>query len=112
MLPLWMAASAEQPFLGALEEARKKSFPVLANSIPLEVILNKPRVSRRAILTPLAPAFMNYAENDLEDGQIFLGCRMKMMKQEMAELLHHITFTVVNNTTGDTRVLLNLQESL
>ncbi|EFQ32290.1 beta-ketoacyl synthase domain-containing protein [Colletotrichum graminicola M1.001] len=112
MLPLRMAASAEQPFLGALDEAREKSFAVLANSIPLEVILNELRVSRQATHTPLAQAFMNYAENDLEDGQTFLGCRMKMMKQEMAELPYDITFTVINNTTGDTRILLNLQESL
>ncbi|RYP73786.1 hypothetical protein DL770_007712 [Monosporascus sp. CRB-9-2] len=112
MLPLRMAASAEQPFLGALEEAREKSFAVLANSIPLEVILNELRVPRQATHTPLAQAFMNYAENDLEDGQAFLGCRMKMMKQDMAELPYDITFTVINNTTGDTRILLNVQESL
>ncbi|KAK2022912.1 beta-ketoacyl synthase domain-containing protein [Colletotrichum zoysiae] len=112
MLPLRMAAGAGQPFLRALEEAREKSFAVLANSIPLEVILNELRVSRQATHTPLAQAFMNYAENDLEDGQAFLGCRVKMMKQEMAELPYDITFTVINNTTGDTRVLLNLQASL
>ncbi|KAK1676294.1 beta-ketoacyl synthase domain-containing protein [Colletotrichum godetiae] len=112
MLPLRMAANAEQPFLSALDEAREKSFAVLANSIPLEVILNELRVSRQATHTPLAQAFMNYAENDLEDGQTFLGCRMTMMKQEMAELPYDITFTVINNTTGDTRILLNLQESL
>ncbi|KAK7460255.1 beta-ketoacyl synthase domain-containing protein [Colletotrichum acutatum] len=112
MLPLRMAASAEQPFLSALDEAREKSFAVLANSIPLEVILNELRISRQATHTPLAQAFMNYAENDLEDGQTFLGCRMTMMKQEMAELPYDITFTVINNTTGDTRILLNLQESL
>ncbi|KAF4124349.1 Acyl transferase domain in polyketide synthase (PKS) enzyme [Geosmithia morbida] len=112
MLPLRMTANAEQPFLGALDEARQKSFAVLANSIPLEVILNELRVSRQATHTPLAQAFMNYAENNLEDGQEFLGCRMTMMKQEMAELPYDITFTVINNTTGDTRILLNLQESL
>ncbi|GKT67263.1 beta-ketoacyl synthase domain-containing protein [Colletotrichum tofieldiae] len=112
MLPLWMAASAEQPFLGALEEAREKRFAVLATSIPLEVILNEPRVPRQTTHTPLAQAFMSNTENDLEGGQTFLGCRMKTMKQEMAELLYHITFTVVNNTTGDTLILLNLQESL
>ncbi|KAK4180644.1 hypothetical protein QBC36DRAFT_297446 [Triangularia setosa] len=112
MLPLRMAARGDQAFSEALEEAREKSFTVLANSIPLEVILNELRVSRQATHTPLAQAFMNYAENDLEDGQSFLGCRMKMMKQEMAELPYDITFTVINNTTGDTRILLNVQESL
>ncbi|KAK0379659.1 beta-ketoacyl synthase domain-containing protein [Colletotrichum limetticola] len=112
MLPLRMVAKAEQPFLSALDEAREKSFAVLANSIPLEVILNELHISRQATHTPLAQAFMNYAENDLEDGQRFLGCRMTMMKQEMAELPYDITFTVINNTTGDTRILLNLQESL
>ncbi|TKW51933.1 Nonribosomal peptide synthetase 14 [Colletotrichum tanaceti] len=113
MLPLRMPASADQLFVDALAEAREKSFAVLANSIPLELILNTLRVSRQATHTPLAQAFMNYAENDLADGQTFLGCRMTMMKQEMAELPYDITFTVINNnTTGDTRVLLNLQKSL
>lgn len=112
MLPLRMHASAEQPFIGALEDARQKSLSVLTNSIPLEVILNELRVSRQSTHTPLAQAFMNYAENNLEDGQSFLGCRMEMMKQDMAELPYDITFTVINNTTGDTRILLNVQESL
>lgn len=30
----------------------------------------------------------------------------------MAELPYDFTFTVLNNTTGDTRILLNVQESL
>lgn len=112
MLPLRLHASSDEPFLGALEDARQKSLSVLTNSIPLEVILNELRVSRQSTHTPLAQAFMNYAENNLEDGQSFLGCRMEMMKQNMAELPYDITFTVINNTTGDTRILLNIQESL
>ncbi|KAK3988255.1 hypothetical protein QBC44DRAFT_398459 [Cladorrhinum sp. PSN332] len=112
MLPLRMAAEGNQAFSKALQEAREKSLAVLSNSIPLEVILNELRVSRQATHTPLAQAFMNYAENDLEDGQSFLGCRMKWMKQEMAELPYDITFTVINNTTGDAQILMNLQESL
>ena len=112
MLPLRMNASPEQPFVRAIEEARQQSLSVLTNSIPLEVILNELRVSRQSTHTPLAQAFMNYAENNLEDGQPFLGCRMEMMKQDLAELPYDVTFTVINNTTGDTRILLNVQEAL
>lgn len=34
------------------------------------------------------------------------------VSRDMAELPYDITFTVLNNTTGDTRILLNVQESL
>lgn len=113
MLPLRMDASSGQTFVDAVEQARQKSLSVLDKSIPLEVILNELRVTRQSTHTPLAQAFMNYAENPLQDGQPFLGCRMEMTKQDMAELPYDITFTVINNNaTGDTRILLNVQESL
>lgn len=111
MLPLRTQVSSDQTFASVLEEARQSSLAALANSIPLEIILNELRVSRQSTHTPLAQAFMNYAENDVEDGQSFLGCRMELMKQEMAELPYDITFTVINNNSGGTRVLLNVQES-
>ena len=112
MLPLRMNASAEQRFSDAIVEAREKSLLVLTNSIPLEVILNELQVVRHSTHSPLAQAFMNYAENDIEDGQSFLGCRMKTMNQDPAEVPYDITFTVINNTAGDTRIILNVQESL
>jgi hybrid polyketide synthase/nonribosomal peptide synthetase ACE1 len=112
MLPLRMNASAEQSFGEAIVEAREKSLLVLTNAIPFEVILNELQVIRPSTHTPLAQAFMNYAENDVEDGQLFLGCRMETMNQNPAEIPYDITFTVVNNTAGDTRIILNVQESL
>ena len=113
MLPLRMNVSPSQTFASVLEEARQSSLSALANSIPLEIILDELRVSRQSTHTPLAQAFMNYAENDVEDGQSFLGCRMELMKQEMAELPYDITFTVINNNkSGGTRILLNVQKSL
>lgn len=112
MLPLRMNASAEQHFGDAIVEARQKSLSVLTNSIPLEVILNELHVVRHSTHTPLAQAFLNYAENDVEDGQSFLGCRMDTMNQDQAELPYDITFTVINNTAGDTGIILNVQESL
>lgn len=112
MLPLRMNASAEQPFGDAVEEARQKSLLVLTNSIPLEVILNELQVIRHSTHTPLAQAFMNYAENSIEDGQSFLGCRMETINSDLAELPYDITFTVINNNVGDTRIILNVQESL
>ncbi|KAL8972020.1 MAG: hypothetical protein Q9197_002972 [Variospora fuerteventurae] len=37
---------------------------------------------------------------------------MKTLKQDTAELPYDITFTVINNTVGDTRIIMNVQESL
>ncbi|KAI9927011.1 hypothetical protein MW887_003392 [Aspergillus wentii] len=112
MLPVRMNATGEQRFSDAMEEARQKSFSVLANSVPLEVILNELRVSRQSTHAPLAQAFMNYAESDIEDGQSFLGCQMEVMSQDQAELPYDFTFTIINNTSGDTRIILNVQASL
>ncbi|KAL8383428.1 hypothetical protein RB595_006943 [Gaeumannomyces hyphopodioides] len=114
MLPLRLHNGGPgQKFADALEEARRKSLSALTNSIPLEVILNELRVSRQATHTPLAQAFMNYAENGIEDGQSFLGCAMEMARQDVAELPYDITLTVINNiATRDTRILLNVQASL
>ncbi|KAL9039293.1 MAG: hypothetical protein Q9214_004936 [Letrouitia sp. 1 TL-2023] len=112
MLPLRMNANAQQNFGDAIVEAREKSYSILNNAIPFEVILNELQVVRNSTHTPLAQAFMNYAENNVEGGQSFLGCRMEIMKQDTAELPYDITFTVINNTAGDMRIILNVQESL
>jgi hybrid polyketide synthase/nonribosomal peptide synthetase ACE1 len=112
MLPLRMNASSEQPFAEAITESREKSLLALTNSIPFEIILNELHVTRPSTHTPLAQAFLNYAENDVEDGQSFLGCQMETMNQNPAEIPYDITFTIVNNTSGDTQIILNVQKSL
>lgn len=81
MLPLRMQVHGDDLFASSLAAAKERSFEVLSHSIPLDVILNELRVSRVATHTPLAQAFLNYAENDLEDGQNFLGCRMDTIRQ-------------------------------
>lgn len=82
MLPLRMEADASQAFADAVVEAREKSLAVLTNAIPLEVILNELQMSRQATHTPLAQAFMNYAETSVENGKEFLGCASEMVAED------------------------------
>ena len=112
LISLRMSASADQSYGEVMEEIRQKSLLVLANSIPLEVILNEVQVARPSTHTPLTQAFIDHAENNIEDGRPFLGCQMETMKYDLAELPYDTTFTVINNTAGDTHIIFSVQETL
>ncbi|RHZ44289.1 uncharacterized protein CDV56_102026 [Aspergillus thermomutatus] len=116
MLPLRMKARTSQSFADAIVESREKSHGALSNAIPLEVILNELKVSRQATHSPLAQAFMNYAETSVESGREFLDCDCEMMAEDQAELPYDIAFTIITNTTADgdadTKIVLNVQDCL
>lgn len=116
MLPLRMKAQASQSFADAIVESREKSHGALSNAIPLEAILNELKVSRQATHSPLAQAFMNYAETSVESGREFLDCESEMMAEDQAELPYDIALTIVTNTTpdgdADTKIVINVQNSL
>ncbi|PKY00833.1 beta-ketoacyl synthase domain-containing protein [Aspergillus campestris IBT 28561] len=116
MLPLRMKARRAQSFADAIAEAREKSHAALSNALPLEVILNELKVSRQPTHSPLAQAFINYAETSVESGREFLGCGCQMMKEDQAELPYDIAFTIITNTApdgdADTKIILNAQTSL
>ena len=112
LLPLRINPSADQLLGEAMKEARQKSLSVLTNSTPLEVMVNRLHVAHPSTHIPLAQAFLNHAEKIFGDGQSFLRCRMETMKHDLAELRYDITFAVIDNTTGDTHIILNVQETL
>ncbi|OOF97571.1 hypothetical protein ASPCADRAFT_129251 [Aspergillus carbonarius ITEM 5010] len=116
MLPLRLKAQASQSFADAIVESRGKTHGALSNAIPLEVILNELKVSRPATHSPLAQAFINYAETSVESGREFLDCDCEMMAEDQAELPYDIAFTIITNTTADgdadTKIVLNVQNSL
>ncbi|KAI1116691.1 beta-ketoacyl synthase domain-containing protein [Nemania sp. NC0429] len=113
MLPIRMAARADQTFADAVLESRQKSLSALENSIPLEVILNELYISRQSTHTPLAQVFLNYADSDARAAQSFLGCAMDIQKQDVAELPYDMAFTILNdNASEKTRVFLNVQDYL
>ncbi|KAH7019596.1 beta-ketoacyl synthase domain-containing protein [Ilyonectria destructans] len=111
-LPLRMNASAKQKFSDAIVEAREKSISVLSNPLPLELILKETQTNRASTHTPLAQAFMNYAETNIPDGHPFLGCEMSALSQDQAELVYDIAFTVINQGVGETHIWMNVQETL
>ncbi|XWW92934.1 hypothetical protein V2A60_000862 [Cordyceps javanica] len=112
MLPARLSISGKKTIGECILDARRKALGVLGNAMPFEAILNELHVVREASHTPLAQAFLNYAENNTEESNSLLGCQMEVMREDQAELPYDMAFTVVNNTGRDMRIVLNVQESL
>ncbi|KAI9150471.1 beta-ketoacyl synthase domain-containing protein [Paramyrothecium foliicola] len=115
MLPLRLrpqSRASSYTFNDLMVEARDKSHAALEHAIPFELILDELSVARTATHTPLAQAFLNYAETSVESSRSFLGCDMQMLREDQAELPYDIALTVINNAASETRVILNVQASL
>ncbi|KAL4811323.1 beta-ketoacyl synthase domain-containing protein [Aspergillus unguis] len=116
MLPVRMKAQASQTFANAITESRQKSHDALSNAIPLEILLTELKVSRQATHPPLAQAFINYAETSVESKRRLLECDAELLDEEQAEIPYDIALTIVTNRgangTADTKIVMNLQNSL
>ncbi|KAF2761850.1 beta-ketoacyl synthase domain-containing protein [Pseudovirgaria hyperparasitica] len=112
MLPLRLRSSAQQVFSDSIVQARDKAHSALNSAVPWEMILDELNVERPATHSPIAQAFINYAETSVESGKSFLGCDMKLLVEDQAEMPYDYAFTIINNTAGETRIVLNVQKSL
>ncbi|KAJ3496326.1 hypothetical protein NLG97_g2739 [Lecanicillium saksenae] len=112
MLPARLSIPGDKTIDECISDARQKALGVLGHAMPFEAILNELQVVREASHTPLAQAFLNYAENNTEESNSLLGCQMTVMREDQAELPYDVAFTVVNNTGRDMRIVMNVQESL
>ncbi|KAH7329713.1 beta-ketoacyl synthase domain-containing protein [Stachybotrys elegans] len=109
MLPVRLPASGER-FGDTLATARSQSLLALSHAMPFEVILNELKVARHATHTPLAQAFLNYAETSADIREL-LDCQAEAWREDQAELPYDMAFTIVGSAT-DTRIILNVQASL
>ena len=112
LLPLRFSTQSMQTFSDALSEARDKAYLVLANSKPpLEVILNELGVSRSSTYSPLFQTFVDYRRGTLEK-RTFGECQLEMEEFETGRVGYDLSLDIIDNTGGDSLIMLILQKSL
>lgn len=112
LVPLRVSCDSMQPFSDSLKDMHRRSQLALSNArVPFDVLLNELGVSRSASHPPLFQVFMNYRQG-IHEVREFCDCECEGELLGGGELAYDISFDVIDNPSGETNIMLHVQEAL
>ena len=111
LLPLVFKSQPNLTFANALRKVRDKSLSALSHSnVPFDVLVNELNAPRSTMHAPLFQVLLNYRPG-VSERRNFCGCETKATAFEQALTAYDLVLDVIENPSGDCRVMLAGQET-